>query len=117
MSELYWNTEHTAYGVLVSRGFGAGWSSWNTPRIAYDKKVIDYWLEHRDTCNSQQISDDLAKLGFPGVYVSRTNWFNLDLEWVPAGVRWRIHEYDGAETVEHLNMASYICFDSNGEPM
>ena len=118
MTELYWKDEsHQEYGILVSPGFGSGWGSWNTIRLAYDRKVIEYWQEHKKDCNTEQISIDLAKLGHPGVYVSWTNWLNLRLEWIPVGMRWRIREYDGAETIERLNLASYVCFDKNGEPM
>jgi hypothetical protein len=28
--------------VLVSGGFGAGWSTWNQPELAYDKRVVEF---------------------------------------------------------------------------
>ena len=32
----------------------------------------------------------------------------LDVEWVPVGAKFRIHEYDGAEEIVYLNMDDYI---------
>ena len=26
--------------VLISRGYGAGWSTWNDPRMAFDERLI-----------------------------------------------------------------------------
>ena len=117
MIELYWKDEtHQEYGILVSPGYGCGWSSWNTIRLAYDRKVIEYWLTHKDSAFTE-ITAWLEQNGYPNVYVSYSNWHNLVLEWIPVGMRWRVREYDGSETIEKLNLASYICFDKNGEPV
>ena len=43
MVEKYYN-ENGELGVLISTGFGAGWSSWNCDEIAFDKRVVEYWL-------------------------------------------------------------------------
>lgn len=117
MTELYWEDEtHERYGVLVSHGYGAGWSSWNQPRLAYDRKVIEYWLTHKDE-KSEVVEEWLRKNGYPNTYVSFSNWRNLVLEWVPINVYWRIREYDGAESIEKLNLAVWARFDKNGEPV
>ena len=42
MVEKYYN-ENGELGVLISPGFGAGWSSWNCDEIAFDKRVVEYW--------------------------------------------------------------------------
>ena len=41
MVEKYYN-ENGELGVLISPGFGAGWSSWNCDEIAFDKRVVEY---------------------------------------------------------------------------
>ena len=43
MVEKYYN-ENRELGVLISPGFGAGWSSWSCDEIAFDKRVVEYWL-------------------------------------------------------------------------
>lgn len=44
MMEKYYN-ENDELGVLISVGFGAGWSTWNDEGLAYDKRIIEKWLE------------------------------------------------------------------------
>ena len=44
--EYYWNEDHTEIAVLVSVGFGAGWSTWNEKELAYDKRVVDLFIEY-----------------------------------------------------------------------
>ena len=111
MVELYWKDEtHKEYGVLVSRGHGSGWSSWNTEALAYDRKVIEYWLSHKYS-HLDEVEEWLAANGYPHTYVSDTNWRTLELEWDPVGTYWRVREYDGAESVEILNLANWIRFD------
>lgn len=119
MADLYWRDEtHHEYGVLVAYGYGSGWSSWNSPRLAYDRKVIEYWMTHKDkNVNFQDIGDALTKMGYPNTYVAYSNWLNLKLEWVPVNIYWRIREYDGAETIERLNLAVWNRFDTNGDSL
>lgn len=118
MTELYWENEtHDRYGVLVSPGYGAGWSSWNSPRLAYDRKVIEYWLAHKNERNDEVIEEWLQKNGYPHTYVSSSNWRNLTLEWIPVNICWRIREYDGAESIEVFNPATWNKFDKNGNPV
>ena len=117
MPELYWEDDkHDRYGVLVSHGYGAGWSTWNRPSIAYDRKVIEYWLTHKDE-KIELIEQWFAANGYPNTYISYSNWHNLVLEWVPPNVYWRIREYDGAETIERLNLAAWSRFSRDGEPV
>ena len=34
--------------ILVSPGFGTGWSTWEGKELAYDKRVVEFWLKHKD---------------------------------------------------------------------
>lgn len=111
MADLYWEDDtHKRYGVLVSAGFGAGWSSWSNEALAYDRKVIEYWLTHKYS-HLDEVKEWLAANGYPHTYVSETNWRTLQLEWVSAGAHWRIREYDGAESIEFLNPNDWTCFN------
>ena len=42
--EKYYNEDKTCIAVLVSRGWGAGWSTWNNKEMAYDKRIIEAFL-------------------------------------------------------------------------
>jgi hypothetical protein len=83
--------------VLVSGGFGAGWSTWNydEPQMLYDPVVAEMidreevnWDEVQKYCEKQYSNAYLG--GIDGLYVA----------WLPVGTAFRIHEYDGSETVE-----------------
>lgn len=121
--ELYWNPQHTEYAVLISPGYGAGWSSWNQAHkeIAYDKRVIEWYLAHNNTLyaydlsfsnSSDPINEEadafFSSLGYEDIYFG--GFSDNMLQWVPAGTPWRVHEYDGAESIEYLDMKEWICF-------
>lgn len=87
--------------VLVSPGYGAGWSTWHTDnRIAYDKRVIEYWMDHKNA-STTEVSDFMEPIGYPNVYCG--GYENLEIHWVPRGVGFYIDEYDGYESlmIEH----------------
>lgn len=118
---LYYNEDKTKFGVLVSYGFGAGWSTWSGRELAYDRRVIEFWLahqndrrwmreveryrpespEHKEACeffiNELGLDDCPYMGGFP----------DCVLQWVPVGARFRIDEYDGAESLEVENEGSW----------
>lgn len=94
MVERYYN-ENDELGVLVSYGFGAGWSTWNEDELAYDKRIIEKWLEG---VSSNEMMDYIVSLGYKKPYMG--GYSTLDLEFIPRGTLFCIHEYDGAESIE-----------------
>lgn len=124
--ELYWNGDHSEYAVLVSYGFGAGWSTWNVSELAYDKRVVNFWLDHKDnkewmktvdnfgfgsTKESQahkEAAEFFKSIGYGDVYMG--GFFDIELEWIPRGTKWRISEYDGAESIEIERNDTWNCF-------
>ena len=105
------------YGVLVSPGYGAGWSTWNNPAVAYDKRVIEFWLAHKDDEDYLRALDvgkdeDASKyfrdLGYRDVYFG--GFEELELEFVSPGEYWRITEYDGSERLERFETSGFKCF-------
>ncbi len=117
--ELYYNEDHTKYAILVSYGYGSAWSADYGKALAYDKRVIEWYLQHdnaqywhklRDTC-SQECKDARAffqQLGYEYIYFGglRCNM----IEWMPVGSIWRINEYDGAESIEMFNIDNWVHF-------
>lgn len=83
-------------GVLVSRGYGAGWTSWNYeyPFLLHgDERLIEL-VEKGDLIGAEEytksvVGEDAYLGGVDGLYV----------HWIPKGTMFIIDEYDGAETL------------------
>ncbi len=77
--------------VLVSRGFGAGWSSWArddyAARVLFDPGVVA-WVEGGKV-------GEVPVDQYEDMYTGGAE--DLEIVWVPEGAQFRIHEYDGSE--------------------
>lgn len=94
MVEKYYN-ENDELGVLISPSFGAGWSTWNDEELAYDKRIIEKWLEG---VTYSEMCDYVESLGYSRPYMG--GYADLELEFIPRGTMFCIHEYDGSESIE-----------------
>lgn len=119
----YWNKDKTMYAVLVSHGYGSGFSTWSDdcPEIACDNRVIEWFLAHDDDYfeklgsfhsnkETEETHEFFKSLGYNG-HVCMLGFKKCDIEWVPSGVIWRMDEYDGAEHIEYQNDSRWICFN------
>lgn len=95
MIEKYYN-ENNELGVLISSGFGAGWSTWYKEEIAYDKRIIEKWIN--DKPSVEKMTEFLKSIGYDDVYMG--GYYDLRIEFIPKGTLFCIHEYDGSESVE-----------------
>lgn len=77
--------------VLVSRGFGSGWSTWG--QNVFEPRIVEALLKGQ----SETEIVDIAREIYPDAYVGGIE--GLEVRWVPVGTRFRIEEYDGAETL------------------
>lgn len=107
MVDYYWNEDHSEFMVLVSTGFGAGFSTWayEYPEIAYDKNVVELYLEYGNHIDASIIHTRLEELGYHNVYLG--GWEDIVTQWVPVNTYWRITEYDGAEGIEYFDPAAW----------
>lgn len=64
MVELYEKDGKVA--VLVSGGYGAGWSTWGSTNLAYDKRIVEFYLAHRDDKNFMLTIDKMGYIGRNG---------------------------------------------------
>lgn len=85
--------------VLISPGFGAGWSTWASDelagRVLFDPAVVA-WVE------SGKVGDvPVDQYGDTYLYTGGAG--QLTIEWLPLGTQFRISEYDGSE---HIVLAS-----------
>jgi hypothetical protein len=82
--------------VLYSPGYGAGWYSWHDiEELLYDPAVVEMVLarQYLDVIDYCQ-----ARFGDQHCFSGAED---LTVEWVPIGREFRIHEYDGAESIEY----------------
>ena len=94
--------------IVLSRGYGSGWGSWNYgvhDVIMFHPKIVQMVEEGRE----MDITEEWLKseLGLEEVFTGGRD--GLYIKWVPEGTRFRIDEYDGAETIitdEDLNMVA-----------
>lgn len=86
--------------VIYSPGYGAGWYSWNTdyPDIIFDPQVV-FWIENGK--NDSDITDleSYLERTYPEGYFSL---YQLVIKWIPVGTKFRIHEYDGSESIVYF---------------
>ena len=89
--------------VLVSPGFGAGWSTWNRdcPDMLTDAGLADLVLKG----DLDQIKA-YAVLKWPDAYLGGVD--SLTVVWIPQGTEIKIAEYDGSETIEYRDSESWI---------
>ena len=82
--------------VLYSPGYGAGWYSWHRKEeLLYDPTIVQLVLDHKHKDIPKYLLDRYQEEDAP--YMGGSE--ELAVEWVPMGERFRIDEYDGAESV------------------
>ena len=81
--------------VLISPGFGAGWSTWNYdwPEMAFDPEII----ELVEKGNSMAVAK-IASVKYPNAYFGSVA--DLEVVLVKTGTEFIIHEYDGSESIQ-----------------
>ena len=89
--------------VLISPGYGAGWSTWEGNELAFDKRIIDAFEKG---ITENEMEELCVKLGYKRPYMG--GFDDLEVVEVPKGTIFRIHEYDGYESIETLNMDEWI---------
>lgn len=115
--ELYLN-ENGDVGVLYSPGYGAGWSTWNSDEYAYDKRIVEKFIENPDMFHEYksftrkedpipELAKFMTELGYDGYYGGAED---LKLTFIPRGILFRITEYDGFEGIETFKPRNYILF-------
>lgn len=104
-------------GVLVSAGYGAGWSTWNSYKgegefdLALDHRIIEWLIANATvtTCEAPEgpwniedideaaLKEYCASIGYNDVYCGGAD--GLYIDWYEKGTLIRIEEYDGYESV------------------
>jgi hypothetical protein len=93
--EKYEN-EKGQVAVLVSSGYGAGWSTWNghSQFLAMDKGLVELKLSGAP---ESVVKDYCQKKTGEAPYMG--GWKDVEVEWVRSGSSVRIHDYDESESI------------------
>jgi len=78
--------------VLYSPGFGAGWSTWGEPEMAYDRDLVEAFLDG----GIKKLSD-VTSSKYPDAYQGGIH--DIELCWIEQGTMFYISEYDGSESI------------------
>lgn len=90
--------------VLVSHGFGAGWSTWNSDHreiLCMDAEIVQAILD-----GDKDKAVKIAKLKCGDFYEGGID--GLEVEWVEKGAAFEINEYDGAESLHIIGDHDYM---------
>jgi hypothetical protein len=87
--------------VLVSCGYGAGWSTWTDEVETYlfHPKLVQMVEEERHSEITTEWMEQ--ELGLDVSYTGGTD--GLEIQWVPVGTKFVIHEYDGHESLRTID--------------
>lgn len=105
--EKYINEEGQV-GVLISKGYGCGWSSWKPDdRKAYylmDKGLVELAL---NGASEEEAKQYLSAL-FEDSMACSTGWFNVEVIFLDAGTVFEIDCFDGNEMISFVDN-EYFC--------
>jgi hypothetical protein len=89
--------------VLISTGYGAGWSTWNEeyPDMIWDVQVVDLLLQDLDFDQTFAKIKEICAIKYPDAYIGGLD--GLRVEWVQQGEKFRVTEYDGSERIEYFS--------------
>ena len=85
--------------ILISPGFGAGWSTWNNYTFKETLLFHPKLIEMVENGNRNNITERWMKknLSLNNIYCGGTE--QLKIEWLPIGTTFEISEYDGSECI------------------
>lgn len=90
--------------VLVSPGYGAGWSTWNSKHretLCMDAEIVQAVLD-----NDIDKAVAIAKQKCGDIYEGGAR--DLTVEWVKKGAAFEIDEYDGSESLHVIGDHDYL---------
>lgn len=91
--------------VLVSPGFGAGWSTWadsdQSETLMFHPTFIK--AAQDGVSNIEETARDI--LGDEYFYCG--GWRNIEIQWIDQGSQFTIREYDGSESLMFINDLSF----------
>lgn len=93
--------------ILVSPGYGAGWSTWNVGDqtfLTMDKTLVEM---HLNNATEDEVHNYIKEATGNDLYMG--GWSDIEIQWLPEGSKFLIAEYDGYESLtacEHLSLTA-----------
>jgi len=87
-----------AVAVLISPGFGAGWSTWNEEHeegLLFDRDIAEAVL-----AGNNDEAERIAEEKYPGAYLGGAA--GLEVVWIEQGTTFTVEEYDGSESIRTI---------------
>lgn len=89
--------------VLISAGYGSGWSTWNYIELAFDPDIISAF---ENGATEEEMEALIISLGYESPYMG--GYKQCKVEEVPAGTLFKIKEFDGAEYIEKASDQEWL---------
>lgn len=89
--------------VLISPGYGSGWSTWNDPMMAFDRRLIKAFERGISKEDMKALCVECGYVDSYGYAPYMGGFDQLKVIDVPSGVRFQITEYDGSEKLKFFN--------------
>lgn len=89
-------------GIVISKGYGAGWSTWaideeDAERLMFDPQLVDY-ISDTQNIEAEEIKKILHDLNDDFFStLDDEDYCGLEVVWIKEGERFYIEEYDGHE--------------------
>lgn len=90
--------------VLISPGFGAGWSTWNSDEVR-DTLLFDPEIVNAVLAGDNDQAARLAAKKAPDGYFGGAR--DLTVEWLDKGTVFEVDEYDGSESLHIIGDRNY----------
>ena len=98
--------ENGNVAVLISPGFGAGWSSWShgegTEALLFDSRLVDAVLAKMPLEEFIALCESLGYDHYKG------GAGDLEVVWLEPGTRFVVEEYDGSESIRTFDDLCYV---------
>lgn len=97
--------EGTYVAVLISPGFGGGWSTWAThcdsDVMLFDPIIAQMLVDGADRDDIESI----ARVRYPDEFLGCID--DLEVRWVKQGAEFMVNEYDGSETISYKDAITW----------
>jgi hypothetical protein len=91
--------ENGDIGLIVSSGFGAGWSSWASNELKdfmlMDRTLVEMCLNKASESEAEDYITKVHNLD----YVCTLGWDDAYVTFLPPNTPFYLHEYDGSEHI------------------
>jgi hypothetical protein len=94
--------------VLISPGFGAGWSTWSgefRDFLLFDEGLV---LLAEKGATGHEVETYLEQQLGAEAYVYTGGWPDIKVEWLAEGTHFTVEEYDGSESLRLIEDLAII---------